>query len=175
MKKIILAVAFGVLCIPAAQAAQFAFTDQFDLGLDLHTYQWTTGPLVTGTFDATLTGVTFSDITNFKIFVNGVAITQPGRFDSVILSSDGSNDNFYVSYDTSDTASHYGIGSYHDVETADVQSFNYGAGHFEVHAVADTDPGDGAVVEPASWALMLAGFGATGYAMRRRRLAVRFA
>jgi len=34
---------------------------------------------------------------------------------------------------------------------------------------------NGAVPEPASWALMLAGFGAVGTAMRRRKIAIRFA
>ena len=34
---------------------------------------------------------------------------------------------------------------------------------------------DGPVPEPASWAMMLAGFGAIGAAMRRRQVAVRFA
>lgn len=34
---------------------------------------------------------------------------------------------------------------------------------------------DGAVPEPATWALMILGFGAVGYAMRRRKAVVRFA
>lgn len=33
----------------------------------------------------------------------------------------------------------------------------------------------GAVPEPATWALMILGFGAVGYAMRRRKVSVRFA
>jgi hypothetical protein len=40
---------------------------------------------------------------------------------------------------------------------------------------ADARVGDGAVPEPASWALMLGGFGLVGGAMRRRKTAVRFA
>ncbi|MBO9669954.1 MAG: PEP-CTERM sorting domain-containing protein [Sphingobium sp.] len=34
---------------------------------------------------------------------------------------------------------------------------------------------NGAVPEPASWALMIAGFGVVGAGLRRRKLAIRFA
>jgi hypothetical protein len=34
---------------------------------------------------------------------------------------------------------------------------------------------NGAVPEPASWAMMIGGFGMVGAAMRRRRTAIRFA
>jgi hypothetical protein len=37
------------------------------------------------------------------------------------------------------------------------------------------DVGVAAVPEPASWAMMLAGFGAVGYAMRRRKVSYRYA
>ena len=170
MKTFILAAALSALCVPAAHAAKFEFTDQFQLGLDLHDYSWKNGPLVTGSFDANLTGVTFTDISNFVVFVDGVKITQPGRFDSTTLSSDGSNDHFYVSYDTESFTSHYAIGSYHDIQTKDINGY-YGA--FKVSAALD--PGPSGVPEPASWAMLLVGFGAIGGAMRSsRKTAVTF-
>jgi hypothetical protein len=48
----------------------------------------------------------------------------------------------------------------------------YSTGH---HVAPPTDPVNGAVPEPASWAMMIGGFGMVGAAMRRRRTAIRFA
>lgn len=52
---------------------------------------------------------------------------------------------------------------------ANVQSFSVGA------TFSAVSQADGNVPEPASWALMVAGFGLAGAAMRRRRTRVRFA
>jgi hypothetical protein len=48
----------------------------------------------------------------------------------------------------------------------------YSTGH---HVSPPTDPVTGAVPEPASWAMMIGGFGMVGATLRRRRTAVRFA
>ena len=45
---------------------------------------------------------------------------------------------------------------------------NYGSIAFDVHPLRDTN---GGVPEPATWALMIGGFGLTGAMFRRRRLA----
>ena len=48
----------------------------------------------------------------------------------------------------------------------------YSTGH---HLPPPTDPVNGAVPEPASWAMMIGGFGMIGATLRRRRTAIRFA
>jgi hypothetical protein len=48
----------------------------------------------------------------------------------------------------------------------------YSTGH---HVAPPTDPVNGAVPEPASWAMMIGGFGMVGATLRRRRTAIRFA
>lgn len=68
---------------------------------------------------------------------------------------------------------------YHQVTPADVYEYTYGqVGDTHFHGSIETLSINGGVApapEPASWALMLAGFGAIGAAMRsRRKVAVRF-
>lgn len=48
-------------------------------------------------------------------------------------------------------------------------------GHDLSHLVFFGSPGENAVPEPATWAMMIAGFGLVGGAMRRRKMTVRFA
>lgn len=69
---------------------------------------------------------------------------------------------------------------YHQVGGADLYQYVFGQiGDTHFHGSIETLSANGGVApvpEPASWALMLAGFGAIGAAMRsRRRVAVRFA
>jgi len=55
--------------------------------------------------------------------------------------------------------------------TTGFSNVDFGAYTLEITGPGDVIPGDGgpAVPEPTTWAMMLAGMGAIGYAMRRRR------
>jgi hypothetical protein len=105
---------------------------------------------------------TFSNITFLNAAYPNYGITGG-------LSFDGSVNNVYYGtqlYSGSETAPTFLAGTY--------TLTRYGTG--EIGTLVISDVSGGAVPEPASWALMLGGFGLVGGAMRRRqRMAVRFA
>jgi len=53
-----------------------------------------------------------------------------------------------------------------------VDEMDSGPVRFTLTGITSSPPGIGGVPEPATWAMMLMGVGMTGYAMRRRRVAI---
>jgi hypothetical protein len=66
-------------------------------------------------------------------------------------------------------------GSLFSVTFNDLSGIVFGSSAFGTATVALTRDGSGSVPEPASWMMMLAGFGCAGFALRRQRAQVSFA
>jgi hypothetical protein len=110
------------------------------------------------------------------------ADNQPGAFVTLTKVGGGafsltsfdffSYNDFSASATGYDTLNFYGTGGTVNPGFLNVTSVTfYGSGSQEL----DNITVNGGVPEPASWAMMLGGFGLVGGAMRRRRTAVRFA
>jgi len=143
--------------------------------------------LITGSFDGTLNGNLITNLTNVSVTYNGTPFPMNGAlnvfhyddFDEWWLpngataSLDGTQNNFLF-IDGTLSGSHFTSFFYSSPWFGDRSQVNgivsntYGASTFRAQLVP--------VPEPASWALMIAGAGMTGAALRRRRKAVaRFA
>lgn len=109
----------------------------------------------------------FSDANNGTYNFNVNTVTTRTFADSPGVSSSGT---LYLLGDVLDN--HLGYSS--TAASLTIQ-FNSTGGSAYSSALTLAVPPDGSVPEPASWALMVVGFGATGFAMRRqRRTAVTF-
>lgn len=109
--------------------------------------------------------VTLGDILTFAIDVGG---GQYSWFSNKALNSDGSNHIWSTAYAGGD----YGIPAgtfvtFEDLDTNEGTDFNYGDIGFVFTNV--TPVATNAVPEPATWAMMIVGFGLTGAALRNRR------
>ena len=102
----------GALTAPAAQAATFGFSETFDFGVGEDGFS---APLtVTGTFDGTANGDRITNLSNFTLFFNGVAVGATSLFATAfdgaaayntdaVLSISGRQNNLYLT-DTGDPA-----------------------------------------------------------------------
>lgn len=77
--------------------------------------------------------------------------------------------NFFVLYKLASPAS---SGTWNTFQILNKQGNPLGLSHLAFFGTRDDgiDPGGGEVPEPATWAMLLAGFGMVGFASRRRRL-----
>jgi hypothetical protein len=137
---------------------------------------------------------TTSPVLSASITINGHTFTLAGSYFGEIYSHfDGSEDFYTEAQDSADVdlwnslRSHgpafaWATPDFADFDS-DVSDYDDGGGfstqadlfdlanqHLTIHSEAD-----GAVPEPAGWALMLGGFGLVGGALRRRRTTIRFA
>jgi hypothetical protein len=122
-----------------------------DLSYDTGTHSWTAADITDAyfTFGSTATG----------IVINGVALIFGPAVDRNFLSFSPVGDV------------NYGSAGVSDALAGDVSNDTIGI--YCAHCVTATDltrdgNGPGAVPEPGAWALLLAGFGLTGAALRRR-------
>jgi hypothetical protein len=106
---------------------------------------------------------------------NGVGVNVNGCADRVIFSLNSAASSFFtiddIDYTLNLTSFEVGgnpVSQFWTVEGADNRAFLLG----NISARSVVDPGGGAVPEPASWAMMLMGFGAVGLTTRRKRRAV---
>jgi hypothetical protein len=99
------------------------------------------------------------------LFINGVFAQS---FTNTLSLKSAGSDWERVSWDFLGTGSPMTVGLFSSLLTS---SSNLGVGLDNVVV----EPVRGAVPEPATWALMLGGFGIAGTALRRRRTAVAFA
>ncbi|HMI19420.1 MAG TPA: PEPxxWA-CTERM sorting domain-containing protein [Sphingomonas sp.] len=177
MNRFLIAASVAALSAGTAQATHFNFTDTVQ------------GHSVTGSFDGTLSGDLITDMSNIFVFVDGIGFHDNGSLQSFhfnddfsayeyggIASLDGAHDNFffvdgdvvlgeyYTNYYYTVTNISTGIGN------TNSQQF-YGGATDNFHA---TVAGSSPTPEPASWAMMVGGFGLIGAALRRRTT-VRFA
>ncbi len=142
---------------------------------------------ITGAFDGTLNGNLITNISNVFVWYNGAAFPTNGALNvfhydyydewwvpnGATASLDGSQNNFLF-IDGSLSGSQFTSFFYSSSDLGDrtqvnsIVSNTYGPSTFRAQLVA--------VPEPASWALMIGGFGLAGAALRRRRKTiVRFA
>jgi len=147
-------------------------------------------------FEATEFHVTASDNYNFLISGAGYdtfmnlyqgAFNPTAQFDGVLISNDDFSESIYTSgfsFDLVAGTSYFAVVTgYDDTQFgAYVLDINGGSGNVSLGGgggggggTGGGGGGAGAVPEPASWAMLIAGFGLTGAAMRRRRVAVAIA
>jgi hypothetical protein len=137
---------------------------------------------------------TATPVLSAAITINGHTFSLAGSYFGEIYSQFDANPQFYTeAQDSADVdlwnylqpdgpAGGWSTASFADFD-GDVSAIDGGAGfstaadlfdlanqHLTIHSEAD-----GAVPEPASWALMLGGFGLVGGALRSRKTSVRFA
>lgn len=156
----------------AAQASTYNFS-----------YNFSDGSLITGSFDGTATGDLISDLSHISLSYNGTAF--PGEVSSysyetasgdwklgtAVVSLDGSKNNFaFFSGDpVSNNFSHGFLYIPWGGNTADLVQVIYPGGDnynpAELHANWQIT----AVPEPETYAMLLAGLGALGFAARRRK------
>jgi hypothetical protein len=167
VKKTVLALSATVAALALAPAANAAVVDPILLS----------GSPLTDSFGGTVTGGAFSDVFNFVVPSNGNAtsllsqialegIGAPGdiEFTSVVLDGIYGFDivNGYISAAALDKTWLYAGDHSLVVNGTSVEGASY-SGVFNVAAVP----------EPATWAMMIAGLGVVGMAMRRRSSAKR--
>jgi hypothetical protein len=160
-----IAVAAALLAAQPANAAQFVFA--FNTSTPLF------GPTVSGsgTFFTSDTPMTVAGQTAFQILsitgtVNGSAINAPtGNYGNYFTTGpsflDGTGTTFFTASGSRvDFFNQSSNGLYR------VNTFSPGSSNF---VNATSSPAAAAVPEPTTWAMMLLGFGAVGFALRRRR------
>lgn len=180
MYKFLVSAVIAVAGCSAAQATQhFTFSEQMGASL------------VSGSFDGTLSGNLISGISNVSVFINGLGPIGNGSlfadgYDTgtssyvsggAIASLDGTQNNFFFAN------SDLGVGDFS--YNAYYYSFSqFGWGDVAYDNVSNQNPGTNdanfraqlvegqrsAVPEPASWAMMVAGFGLLGSLTRRDRV-----
>lgn len=180
MFKLLATVSAAALVCAAADATPFAFTDLLQ-----------TGQMVTGTFDGDLSGNLITNMSNISVWVDGIAYAGNGSLFNAHLdggwagtgtaSLDGSQNNFiFVNSDLAGGDGNFSNFFYSISEVGDAAintiTGQYGTTTpptaFRAHAVEQQVR---AVPEPASWAMMIGGFGLVGASLRtRRRAAVSF-
>lgn len=165
----------------SAGAATFLFSYRFDLGTEL-----------TGSLDGTAAGNQIVGLSNIAVRVEGVPFAGSGSlfqysWDPVALqwvmggaylSFDGANNNFHFSDATmlTDWTNQF-FGITGDATSAPIAGPQIGYGHptpFNGYIGLGDFPPNGSwsvslVPEPASWAMMLIGFGFIGAMLRRAR------
>ncbi len=160
MKKSILAAAFLMVAAPAS-AATFVGSFQVDDGPN-----WTTNPAVYSATEAAalLFGGTAADYDISTISADPLSINNMGWYTTWGVSGGQMyHEDFKLDLgnpgynDPGENGS--AISAYTDDNAVGSQYTNY---VFRVDAL-------GAVPEPSTWAMMLFGFGAVGFAMRRRK------
>lgn len=139
-----------------------------------------TSATITGTFDYDAVGAgSTTAVSNFNVLLasNGINYADfPGGVTANVTNLTGSTGtlNFFNSGATifSFALSNFGPGGATATTVSNATSFTYGDGTPITIAAGSTGSIStvAAVPEPGTWALMLFGFGAIGYSMRRRRV-----
>jgi len=157
MNKLLLAAGSAALALVAASAQATVYNFTFDDGIDMASGQLvTTGSLVTA-ISGTADGFAITGLSPYASSDNTVVSGSAPYFDlgGLSFSANGVDFNVYssggVEYMMNSVTDPGGYGSYAAALTTDTLT---------------------AVPEPATWALMLGGFGLAGTALRRRTLVV---
>lgn len=176
-RKLLAASAFAAVAVastPASALVNVAFT-----------YSEAGSPVATGTFGYAdgLSGVLgYGDLTSFSVTAGGVTYNLADVLpltDYVYFAYDTSANTFITAADSCGFAGCGYTPSLSAINSSGSFGFFFtGApGSFTEYSTAFGSPFDtltlstGAVPEPASWAMMIAGFGLVGAALRRRALA----
>jgi len=179
MYKFVVSAAIAVAGCSAAQAAQhFTFTEQMGASL------------VSGSFDGTLNGNLITSISDVYVYINGLGPLGNGALfadgydistssyvsGGAVASLDGTQNNFFFANsdlgagDFGYNAYYYSFSQYGWGDTAfdnaNGQNPSTGDTNFRAQVV---EARQGAVPEPAAWAMMVAGFGLLGGITRRDR------
>ncbi|WP_277979140.1 FxDxF family PEP-CTERM protein [Sphingomonas phyllosphaerae] len=150
-------------------------------------FEATAGPggTFSGAFQVTgLKAGTFSDTFTFTLPTNGLG---SGTVTTSVTDLFSANDLDFTSVTINDIAAEITKTAGGAFEVAFINNVPIVAGQLNKLVVTGLSRGNGAyggqatftpvnsaVPEPATWAMMIMGFGVVGYAMRRRRTAVRF-
>ena len=105
------------------------------------------------------------------------AVTTSDRFMGTAINTATYSGGESVSFDVTSfvnaaLASNQFFAARFEVDAAPGTLTGYSGGQFGDPSVRFNDPRNGGVPEPASWALMIGGFGLAGTALRRRRAAI---
>jgi hypothetical protein len=179
----VVAIAAAAAAVIAAAAPAAAAT--YPVGSP--NFQATAGP--NGTFSGAFfaTGIAagvFSDTFTFTLPTNGLG---SGTVTTSVTDLGSANDLDFTSVTINDIAAQITKTAGGAFEVAFINNVPIVAGQLNKLVVTGLSRGNGAyggqatftpvnsaVPEPATWAMMIMGFGVVGYAMRRRRTAVRF-
>jgi hypothetical protein len=175
MKKIVLAALAATTAVSGANATSFSYAQTINGNVAAGTFD---GDIDSSDLITNLTNVTLSingnAVTNLFIlsytgatFVNGgaqISLSDHTLNDFLFINSD------YVAFDYSYTDYFYNIPAA-GLDRMVSLSQNIDSYAFPSVGVTVTRLGDGAVPEPASWAMFIGGFGLVGAGMRSRRKA----
>jgi PEP-CTERM motif len=172
LSKMMLRAGLVAMGIAMAGSASAAITYKFDasssFGSAFGSFELTTPTFLTGINILSPASLTSCSVT----FSVGDPVCGNQRFDTTFYDVSPFYETIgFGTSDTSETYYYFDQGSFGTVGTHSSQIF--GSNQFATLTV--TDSNIGAVPEPASWALMIAGFGLVGSAMRRRVTKVAYA
>lgn len=189
-KKLFALLIAGAAFTSQANAASFTFPSNASswssatngAGTGSSDYMWTTGDytklLVSGT-GLNSVGSFSNDFTIYNLLNENLGVdaiingTTVGHFTILGCAYCRTNQNLSVSFNFAPVAS---VGGDYTISYVLTNTIAGGNGSIKFLAGGTGTLGEGAVPEPASWALLLAGFGAVGYSMRRKQaVAVRYA
>ncbi len=163
--------AFGGLGVLSSEGAQFVdLTGNVGRGAGVRSDNFATqaGATYAVTFDvgAFFVGTTSFGNATVELFVNGV---QAGSFQNILSLSTAGSDYQTFSHSFIGTGAATNVAFY---ASQSVTSSNLGVGLDNVGVTMTAPPSSGVVPEPATWAMMIIGFGAAGSSIRRRKLVV---
>ncbi|MBB3693287.1 FxDxF family PEP-CTERM protein [Sphingomonas sp. BK580] len=178
-------VAIAVAAAAVIGAAAPAAAATYPVGSDNFKATPGAGGTFAGAFQVTgLAAGVFSDTFTFTLPTNGLG---SGTVSTSVTDLGSVNDLDFTSVTINDIAASITKTAGGAFEVAFVNSVPIVAGQLNRLVVTGVSRGNGAyggqatftpissaVPEPATWAMMIMGFGVVGYAMRRRRTAVRF-
>lgn len=160
--------AAAAMAMPANAAINFSFANLVGAEYD------TAGVYVSGDvlFDGTTDDGTGFDLVTFRLWDDG-SMKFEATYNGVIGSSNSFHFDVYYPGLVAQGAEGVGLYLYDDPSGSSIFDIDpYNPPHYADPSQCQRDCGPGAVPEPASWLMLVAGFGILGGALRNRRAVV---